>query len=125
MEATYTTDRSTATPLRKRGYFTQIELTHPTGSRPRWRQDGRELYYLRPDLQIVAVDVSLGAGLQTRAAHPLFRVDEAGVEPGMGKYDVAPDGRRFLVNTAVERRRADRIVVVLNWPAALNSSPVH
>jgi dipeptidyl aminopeptidase/acylaminoacyl peptidase len=87
----------------------------PSGGRaPRWRRDGKELYYVAPDDSIVAVPITFGANLQAGTGAPLFRV-----ETGIRNFDVSPDGKRFLVSTPVEKSPESPIRVILNWEAAL------
>jgi Tol biopolymer transport system component len=83
------------------------------GQRPRWRQDGRELYYLKPNSTFVAVPiVSSGSKLEVRAEEPLFRVNPNSVNAFT--YDVSPDGTRFIVVTAPPESTAP-ITLVENW----------
>ncbi|MFY9550505.1 MAG: hypothetical protein WAU32_05085, partial [Thermoanaerobaculia bacterium] len=84
------------------------------GRRPRWRRDGKELYYIAPGNVVMAVPVTPGPQWATGAPAPLFRVD-AEIE----NYDVAPDGARFLVSLPVEKSRESPLRVILNWPALL------
>ncbi len=87
----------------------------PSGGRePRWRRDGRELYYAAPDGSIVAVPVTAGANLEAGTPAPLFRV-----ETGVRNFDVAPDGGRFLVSTLLDKSPESPIRVILNWESAL------
>ena len=97
------------------------------GSQPRWRPDGRELFYVAPDARLMAVPIAVGADAQTLEAGapvPLFRTrlaSGAGNVSGLmskPQYAVASDGR-FLMNVAVEAATAPPITVVLNWDAAL------
>jgi hypothetical protein len=97
------------------------------GSQPRWRRDGKELFYVAPDARLMAVSIAVGADSQTVEAGapvPLFatRLASGSNIPGgvMSKpqYAVASDGR-FLMNVAVEGATAPPITVVLNWDAAL------
>jgi Tol biopolymer transport system component/tRNA A-37 threonylcarbamoyl transferase component Bud32 len=86
------------------------------GRTPRWRKDGRELYYLAPDDKMMAVDVGeKGAGLQLGIAHPLF---QAHVPPLAAMYDVSRDGR-FLLNSIGEDKTATPLTLVVNWTAEL------
>lgn len=93
------------------------QISTSGGTQPRWRRDGKELFYLAAGGQLIAVPVDLGIdSIETGVQVPLFAM-----HPGFGldfAYDVAADGRRFLVNTVVSDT-SQRIVVVLNWPAAL------
>jgi hypothetical protein len=94
------------------------------GTQPRWRRDGKELYYVAPDARLMAVSVAVSADGQTvdaSAPVPLFATrlaSGAGFAPGEQQYTVAPDGR-FLLNTVVDEASASPITVVLNWRAAL------
>ena len=89
----------------------------PAGGRlPRWRRDGREMYYVTPDGFLAAVPIAPGARLETDAPLRLFHL-----EPAIEDYDVAPDGSRFLVSTPEERGRESPIRVIVNWPATLTS----
>ena len=89
-------------------------LSTAGGRLPRWRQDGKELYYVTPDGFLMAVPIALGARLEARAPVQLFHV-EAVIE----NYDVLPDGSRFLVSTPAEKARESPIRVIVNWPATL------
>ena len=98
------------------------------GTAPRWRHDGRELYYIRPDGTMMAVPVRAsadGQALEPGAPAPLFRVpvvfggSAATGGAAKAQYAVAPDGQRFLINVTVEEATAPPINVVLNWDAAL------
>ncbi|HEY5619142.1 MAG TPA: protein kinase [Vicinamibacterales bacterium] len=94
------------------------------GTQPRWRHDGKELYYIAPDARLMAVAVmgaADGKTLDIGAPVPLFRTRLAtggGVVPRRPEYAVAPDGR-FLMNTIVESTAASPITVVINWAATL------
>ena len=94
------------------------------GTQPRWRRDGKELYYVAPDARLVAVPVAVspdGRTLDLGVPAPLFRTrlaSGAGVIAGRPEYAVAPDGR-FLMNTVVEDTAPSPITVVLNWEAGL------
>ena len=88
------------------------------GTQPQWRRDGRELFYVSAERQLIAVSVNqrdegFEAGTQERlfVMPPTYLDDDS-------FYDVAPDGCRFLINAAGSDR-TQRIEVVLNWPAML------
>jgi Tol biopolymer transport system component len=103
------------------------QVTTAGGSQPRWRPDGKELFYLAADTRLMAVPTLVGPDRQTPepgATVPLFRtrlasgpgINSAG-DGARAQYAVASDGRRFLMNMAVEESLP--ITVVLNWDAAL------
>ncbi|MGH9580686.1 MAG: hypothetical protein ACRD2R_06820, partial [Terriglobales bacterium] len=85
--------------------------------RPRWRRDGREIFYLSPDNKLVAVEVSSrGDTFEVGAAKALF---ETRPMRGGTAYDVTSDGQRFLVNTHVEAQASAPLTLVINWPAGV------
>jgi Tol biopolymer transport system component len=96
------------------------------GSQPRWRSDGRELYYFTPDRKLMAAEVNGESDkFQVGVPKQLFelRVRGAGIDlgfPGSGYYTVTRDGKRFLVASAAEVPEKQRITVILNWSAGLN-----
>jgi hypothetical protein len=95
------------------------------GTQPRWRRDGKELFYISPDLKLMAVDVTAGETLTFGPPRELFqtRMSLGGtLAYRMLRYDVTRDGKRFLINS--EREGAEPtsppITVVLNWQESLN-----
>ena len=84
------------------------------GTAPRWRNDGREIFYLAPDGMLMAVAVTPGAEFNAGAAAPLFQTPS-----GSLFGDVAADGKRFLLTTPVGSTGAAPFTVVLNWTSAL------
>jgi serine/threonine protein kinase len=88
------------------------------GYEPRWRGDGRELYYLSEDRKLMAV--SVGPGPSFGVPEMLF---QTGVLPGVTSqrmsYVPSRDGKRFLVNTQTGDPPPNPITVVLNWTTGL------
>ncbi|MFN2482223.1 MAG: protein kinase [Pyrinomonadaceae bacterium] len=90
------------------------------GGQPQWRGDGRELFYLAPDRNLMAVDVKAdSATFEAGVPRPLFELRYVGGFPGGGGYDATLDGKRFLVNTPTQEERPRPITVVLNWTVDL------
>ena len=88
------------------------------GYEPRWRADGREIYYLSEDRKLMAVPVSVGPFFGV--PQPLFQTRvSAGVTANRTHYVPSRDGKRFLVNTLSGDPSPTPIMVVLNWTAAL------
>jgi len=88
------------------------------GYEPRWRGDGREIYYLSEDRKLMAV--SVGAGPSFAVPKLLFqtRVPE-GITSRRTHYVPSRDGQRFLINTQTGDALPNPITVVLNWQAEL------
>jgi eukaryotic-like serine/threonine-protein kinase len=88
------------------------------GYEPRWRTDGREIYYLSEDRKLMAV--SVGPSLSFGVPQPLFQTRvPAGVTANRQHYVPSRDGQRFLVNTQAGDPSPTPITVVLNWTAGL------
>ena len=88
------------------------------GVAPRWRADGKELYFVAPDATLMAAPVT-AAGTSFEAGTPvaLFptRIVEGGsVTQNRPQYAVARDGR-FLINQPVADATATPITLILNW----------
>ena len=90
------------------------------GAQPRWRPDGKELFYIAMDDRLMAVPIHRspdGKTLEADLPVPLFATHVGGaVSPNVTRqtYMVSPDGQRFLMNTIVDEP-ASPITVILNW----------
>jgi serine/threonine protein kinase/Tol biopolymer transport system component len=92
------------------------------GSRPHWRADGRELFYLGLDNKIYAVPVRLGPTPTFSSPVPLFQVQLTSTLQGATQFDginVTPDGQRFLVTLQTENTTDNPVTVKVNWTAGL------
>jgi eukaryotic-like serine/threonine-protein kinase len=84
------------------------------GRLPRWRGDGKEIFFVTPDGDLMAVDIKPGDALSAGTPHKLFRFDSRdGSRVTLTGYDVARDGKRFLVVSDEEVNAP--ITVVWNW----------
>jgi Tol biopolymer transport system component len=93
-----------------------IRISNDGGFQPRWRNDGRELFYVDAGGRMVAVPIAPGEPPKPGAPVPLF---QANLEEATDRqYDVAPDGQRFLLNRS-STRDAAKITVVFDWTALL------
>jgi Tol biopolymer transport system component len=101
------------------------QLSSGGGVTPRWRRDGRELFYLAPDRKIMSVDVSTnGATFEHGSPRALFEAPVDAVNTtATNRYDVSADGKRFLVNASIENVNVSTapITIVVNWLAGLKS----
>jgi eukaryotic-like serine/threonine-protein kinase len=94
------------------------QMSNSGGSSPRWRRDGKELFFLDPGDTINAVDVNASGGTpRLGAPHALFQA--VGVQRDFGPYDVSADGKKFLLNSGNLKEGSDPLTLVLNWPAEL------
>lgn len=85
------------------------------GAEPRWRRDGRELFYIA-GRKLMAADVRTdAASFHAGAPRVLF---EANLDPRTAirnRYVVSPDGQRFLIITSAEQADTAPLTVVVNW----------
>jgi serine/threonine protein kinase/Tol biopolymer transport system component len=103
------------------------------GVEPRWRADGRELFYLAPNGDLMAVDVdTTGDVFASGAPHALFATGVSQPDRDASPdsyYAVTPDGQKFLLNEPVpgapkpaEQHDARDLPlhVIVNWSAGLH-----
>jgi len=87
------------------------------GEQPRWRADGKELFFIAPDAKLMAVTVQTSGGkLVAGAPAVLFQTKTPGSSSAIFKaqYAVSRDGR-FLINMPVGESNAAPITLILNW----------
>jgi Tol biopolymer transport system component len=93
------------------------------GVEPRWRHDGRELFYISADSKMMAVEVTTSPTFQVAGSKVLFQAPiwGGGAVNNVTRYDVTADGKKFLINSgaAEVEAQAAPITVVLNWPQLL------
>ncbi len=88
------------------------------GTLPRWRQDGKEIFYMGPDRRLMAAEVEAKGGvLEVGQVRPLFGA--TGMAQGNPLYDVSADGQHFLFRTFPEQKSGDPLTLVQNWTAGL------
>jgi serine/threonine protein kinase len=87
------------------------------GSFPRWRSDGRELFYRTPDGYLMAAAVEAGpTGFRVTGVQRLFKAEWLSGNYG---YDVSRDGQRFLLSMPDEESANLPAKLVVNWTSAL------
>jgi Tol biopolymer transport system component len=96
----------------------KVRVSPAGGHQPRWRRDGRELYYMTPDRMLMRVGVdATGPTFTVETPTPLFQTEsDRGAGP---QYIVTADGQRFLVNTEVPSGAQSTLSVVFNWQSLL------
>ena len=85
------------------------------GEAPRWSKNGRELFYwcYVPTKQLMAVDVQTTPAFHASLSQPLFK-SLAGTT-----WDVAPDGKRFLIELPLGGQEGRKLQAVVNWSEEL------
>jgi len=99
------------------GFTQKRQVSLAGGMQPRWRRDGKELFYLAADGTMMGADITGEAPPMSGMPHPLFQT-RLSPSPNVPQYDVTADGSKFLVIEPAGTG-GEPITFVLNWPAAL------
>ena len=97
------------------------QVSRGGGEEPRWRRDGKELFYLAPDGKLMATEVKTAAGFEAAFPVPLFQTHARQAISAMDffSYDVTGDGQKFLINTKMDMSNTAPLAVILNWSAEM------
>src|SRR6202049_1189372 len=90
------------------------QVSNTGGDQPRWRGDGKELFYLSTDSKIMAVPVKTGSNFDAGTPTALFQANprEMVATSELFSYDVSNDGQKFLVNASSKAAMAPMSVVL-------------
>jgi hypothetical protein len=88
----------------------KFEISTAGGRLARWRADGREIFYVAPNGELIAVAFESGRGPGNSGV--LFNAGGAG-------FDVTADGSRFLLNQPLADAGDTPITVIVNWTRLL------
>jgi hypothetical protein len=96
----------------------RVAVSTGGGTGPRWRHDGRDLFYIRGDATLAAVSIRTSATkIDVGTPRALFQTAVQGL--GLTTpYDVTADGR-FVVVRDVDEPLPAAITLIINWPAGL------
>jgi len=103
-------------PFRQEGEG--VRVSTDGGGQPRWRGDGRELFYVSPAGRLMAVDVR-ATGDRIEVGLPVALFAGVNPDPDTDHYAATADGQRFLVPLPVGESAQARIHVVTNWTSLL------
>jgi len=99
------------------GMGSKWQVSINQGDRPRWRKDGRELFYLSNEDEIMAVDVDgIGTSFKIGKVTRLFQTNPE--RPG-NIYQVYGDGQKFIINTNIAPTDVSLLTLVMNWDLEL------
>ena len=98
----------------------KVTVSRGGGVGPRWRSDGKELFYISDDSKMMAVEVSTNPVFKAGVPKALFQapVWGGGISRIPTRYDMTADGKEFLINSLPAEAGAPAtspITVVLNW----------
>jgi Tol biopolymer transport system component len=109
-------------PFRRRGE--RVRVSASGGAQPRWRRDGKEIFFLSLAGALMAVDVRDGAtALEVGLPKTLVPAQDLQAVmdgPDYSDYAVSADGQRFLVKRPIGEALGQRIHVLLDWPSLLH-----
>jgi Tol biopolymer transport system component len=101
------------------------QVSSDGGGDPKWRRDGKELFYQSTDLTLMAVTVKADTNFTASAPQALFKMPIADRAPimaqvsGGSKYQPTGNGQRFLINADIEEPGSPPVTVILHWPALI------
>jgi Tol biopolymer transport system component len=97
------------------------QVSQAGGVQPRWRGDGRELFFLDPQGKVMSATVEHGTPVKIGIPRKLFDTPLV-PDPTINQYAVTGDGQKFLV---LEPRKGpvESYSVILNWPATVELAP--
>ncbi len=106
-------------PFRRKG--DRVRVSVDGGGQPKWRGDGRELFYVTPSRRLMAVGVqAAGDRLDVGAPTELFELRGL-TDLALDDYAPTADGQRFLVKLPVQEQGKAKLHVVTNWPSLVES----
>jgi Tol biopolymer transport system component len=92
------------------------QISRAGGMKPRWRRDGKELYFIEPGSRaLMAAPIMGGEVFQPGVPTPLFTLQYASRLIAQYPYDVSDDGQRFLIISPEAEAGITPITVLLNW----------
>jgi eukaryotic-like serine/threonine-protein kinase len=97
------------------------QLSKGGGAGPRWRRDGKELYYRAPDGRVMAVEIMADVQFRVGIPKSLFQAPPE-VRPlamESSPWDVSADGDRFLLVIPTSESSPTPFIVVFDWMALL------
>jgi eukaryotic-like serine/threonine-protein kinase len=100
------------------GGSSKFQVSANGGSAPRWRADGKELFYISDDNKMTAVEIQeKGGSVEIGNTQALFPVNAS--SSLLLPYDVTNDGKKFVVVVPVASSGAEPITLVTNWVATV------
>ncbi len=84
------------------------------GTDPRWRGDGKELFYVASNGKVMSVEISAKPVFHAGGPKPRFQLPL-----GFIGGDVTADGTRFLIGVPVSQSPSVPFTVVLNWQTTM------
>jgi len=97
------------------------QISSAGGSEPRWKADGKELFYLSAEGKMMSVPVGKGANFEAGQPVALFETHRRQPMSVLDffSYDVSPDGQKFLLATKVDEDTTAPLGILMNWESEM------
>ncbi len=97
------------------------QVSNGGGQLPRWRADGKELFFLGPNRQMMVAAAKPGGTLASsfERANPRELFSTRAEKGNFASYAVTSDGQRFLIYQQAHNQASGPATVVVNWAAGL------
>ena len=97
------------------------QVSRGGGTEPRWRGDGKEMFYIGPGSTLMAVPITSDGTFAAGNPTPLFRTQFRAQVSSTDQfsYDVTKDGQRFVVNRYAKPAQVAPLHIILNATADL------
>jgi Tol biopolymer transport system component len=92
-----------------------LRVSVENGIDPRWRADGRQLFYLTLAGDLMAADIGRSPSSVMRTTRLFATGVEATESPYLSNYVVSKTGQRFLMKMPIDRAESQPITVTMNW----------
>jgi len=92
------------------------------GVQPLWRRDGKEILYIGPNGEVMAASIEAGATFKASIPKQLFVAPFFGGPGGnfpFRRWDISPDGQRFLIDSTMGASNSSPVTMILNWQSVL------
>jgi Tol biopolymer transport system component len=95
----------------------KVRVSTTGGGAPKWRADGKELFYVAPNRKLMSVRILPGSDISVSLPEPLF--DLSDFQPDQDEYAPSLDAQRFLVKLPVEPLATQTpLQLIFNWNRA-------
>jgi len=97
----------------------KLQISTAGGTHPRWRRDGKEIFFIAPDNRLMVAEVTLTGN--TSRSGPIRSLFGLSGLMRAYTYDISADGQRVLAAVPAEQgtTAAQPLIVVQNWMATL------
>ena len=94
----------------RNGWLNQIARSDPV-----WSRNGRELFYISGQNEMMRVAIAAGSGFRMSPPEPLFSTLAYTPITPVPAFDVSPDGSSFLMLRETSASERNELIVVQNW----------